>query len=106
MSASPFLPSAILHKRIRNSVGKLMPLSEDGPFLRETGRNIFFVACEKTREIEDVLHHAWLLIVGLFDKEGVILDAFRKRFRGESGSGKWPACAPVYAYRYDSASQD
>ena len=41
------------------------------------------MACEQDRQIEDVLDHARLLIVGLFHEERVILDAFRERFSGE-----------------------
>ena len=66
-------------KHLRDSCG--LPAATDVAL--ETGTSAFFVARELNREIEDVLHYARLLIVGLFHEEGVILDAFGERFSGE-----------------------
>jgi hypothetical protein len=70
-------------KGIRDGVGKLVRLTEQRPFLREHELPLAVVWADQlvdiAADVEDMLHDARFLIVGLLDQEGIVLNAFGGR---------------------------
>src|SRR4030095_13884527 len=64
---------------VRNRVRELVSLTENRPFLSKTWGDFTRAIGEIYWQIEYVLHHPRLLIVGFFYEERVILDAFGQR---------------------------
>src|SRR5215211_6166921 len=74
----PVIESHVLHavsifrKGVRNRIRELVYLAKHRPFLGKTGGDLTRTIGEIDWQIEYVLHHPRLLIVRLFDEEGVI----------------------------------
>src|SRR5262249_19894059 len=83
----------VFRKEVRNRVRKLVCLTKHRPFLRKARCDLARAVGEIDWQVEYVLHNARLLIVCLFDEEGVILDPFGQRLGGDYGT-PWHQISP------------